>query len=208
MYFFFGYLIYNLTACVANQVDKPNAQDDSVEIAFPQLSDVDQLITEEMTAAGVPGLSACLIARTDILWCNGYGYANIESDLLVKPSTPFMLASVSKTVVATAVMQLQDRGLLDIDEPINTVLNFTVVHPQDTTPITTRMLLSHVAGINDNWSIMNDLIVEGDSPIQLGEFLEDYLTSGGQYYNENSNFVSQGVVQKKMYSNIGIALAA
>jgi CubicO group peptidase (beta-lactamase class C family) len=201
-------IYFILMSCGPNPEDIPNSQSSGLESTYPNLPQLDQLIVEEMASSRVPGLSACIVSGTQIDWCNGYGYANIAENVLVDPTTPFMIASISKTVVAAATMQLHENGTLDIDTPINSIIDFSVTHPQDTTPITTRMLLSHSAGIQDNWSVMNDLVVSGDSPIPLGEFLQDYLVVDGEYYNGQRNFVSAGVVSKSVYSNIGVALAA
>ncbi|MBM75767.1 MAG: hypothetical protein CMK59_10230 [Proteobacteria bacterium] len=178
------------------------------EFSYPELPDLDTFITEEMNNAKVPGLSACIIRNEDILWCNGYGYANIEEDRLVDSTTPFMLASVSKTFVSAAAMILVERGQLDLDAHINSILDFPVHHPHGNTDISTRMLLSHTAGIKDNWTVMGSVIVDGDSPIALGDFLEDYLTEQGSYYSSQNNFINEGVLQSRTYSNIGVALAA
>ena len=195
-------------ACKPDPTETPNAQIEEEDPSYPQLPDLDTLITEEMAAARVPGLAACIIRDEEILWCNGYGYANIEEERLVQPTTPFMLASVSKTFVAEAAMQLTENNQLDLDSSVISILDFSVLHPQDSTNITTRMLLSHTAGIKDNWSVMNDFIVPGDSPVALGDFLQDYLTEDGAHYYPLRNFISAGVTQQSTYSNIGVALAA
>jgi len=195
-------------ACKPDPTTIPNSQVEQENPTYPQLLDIDTLITEEMADARVPGLAACIIRDAEIVWCNGYGYANIEEELPVQYTTPFMLASVSKTFVAEAAMQLVENNQLDIDDSVNSILDFSVVHPEDSTNITTRMLLSHTAGIKDNWSVMNDFIVSGDSPVDLGDFLEDYLNEDGEHYNAQRNYYSSGVTQQSSYSNIGVALAA
>ena len=201
-------LLMLTVACKPNPTDTLNSQTDEESPRYPQLPDLDTLITEEMADARVPGLAACIIRDAEIVWCNGYGYANIEEKLPIQYTTPFMLASVSKTFVAEAAMQLVENNQLDLDSSVNSVLGFSVVHPEDSTNITTRMLLSHTAGIKDNWSVMNDFIVSGDSPVALGDFLEDYLSEDGEHYNANHNFYSSGITQQTSYSNIGVALAA
>jgi len=195
-------------ACTVDPEKIPNAQLDGEGNDYPSLPDLDTLITEEMADANVPGLSACITRGEETILCNGYGYANIEAEQMVSHTTPFMLASISKTFVAVATMHLQENSGFSIDDPINSILDFTVEHPDDSTAITTKMLLSHAAGIKDNWGVMNDLYADGDSPIALGDFLQDYLHVDGQYYNANRNFVNGGVNQNYQYSNIGSSLAA
>jgi CubicO group peptidase (beta-lactamase class C family) len=194
-------------ACTVDPEKIPNSQLDGGN-DYPSLPSLDTLITEEMADAKVPGLSACITRGEETIWCNGYGYANIETEQLATHTTPFMLASISKTFIAVAAMHLQENSGFSIDDPINSILGFTVEHPDDNTAITTKMLLSHAAGIDDNWGVMNDLYADGDSPIALGDFLQDYLHVDGQYYNANRNFVNGGVNQNYEYSNIGSSLAA
>jgi CubicO group peptidase (beta-lactamase class C family) len=195
-------------ACGMDPDSIPNAQVDGEENEYPRLPDLDAAITQEMASSHIPGLSACLIKGEETIWCNGYGYADIEAKRQVNRSTPFILASISKTFVAEAAMHLNENGGLPLDEPISSILPFSVVHPNDDQSISTRMLLSHTAGIKDNWSVLDSVMVEGDSQIALGDFLEGYLVEGGQRYSSRRNFIRAGVQEKSVYSNVGVALAA
>lgn len=177
------------------------------DVIYPDLPELDDIITQEMSDASIPGLSACIVNSGAVAWCNGYGFANLETGQTVTSTTPFMLASISKTVTGVALLQVVSDGLLSLDDPINDHLGFSVHHPTDSTPITARMLLGHTSGIDDNWGVMNAMIVNGDSPLALGDFMEGYLTPEGQWYDADRNFVSNGVVAVKEYSNVGAALA-
>jgi CubicO group peptidase (beta-lactamase class C family) len=116
-----------------------------------------------------------------------------------------MLSSLTKTITATALMQLYDDGLFGLHDPVNNYLNFFVVHPKyHNTDITFHMLLTHTSGIQDNFAVMP--YYQGDSPIPLGQYLEDYLTPGGIYYDPNANFTAFEPGRSYSYSNIGLAL--
>ncbi len=104
-------------------------------------------------------------------------------------------------------MHLVETGELTLDDPVGDHLDFEVDHPTDPTAITARMLMTHTAGIADNWGAMGAVIVDGDSPIALGDFLADYLVPGGEWYSASDNFVQDGVLSARQYSNIGAALA-
>lgn len=177
------------------------------EVVYPELDAVDAEITEIMSEGNVPGVSACIVKDGQTAWCSGYGYANLSTEQEVTPSTPFMLASVSKTITGVALMHVVETGAIGLDDPINDHLGFAVAHPEDDTPITARMLLSHTSGIDDNWNVLGSLVVDGDSPVALGDFMEGYLTPGGQWYNSSKNFLSAGVLAEAEYSNVGAALA-
>ncbi|MAF64838.1 MAG: serine hydrolase [Planctomycetes bacterium] len=179
----------------------------SLSPAAAQSADLDEFIIEKMRAAHVPGLSACIVKEDRMVWAGGYGYADITQGIGVTPDTLFMLASISKAVTGTALMQLWERGLFDLDEDVNSGLRFSVRNPSHPlVPITYRSLLAHVSGIKDNWAVMDSLYVQGDSPIPLGYFLREYLAPGGQWYFPGQNYYYWAPQTHFAYSNIGFAL--
>ena len=201
------FVLTTLTACTprTDEPDVPSPDEPSAP-EYPELLALNDLIEDQMEESKVSGLSACIVRNEETLWCQGFGLADREAQRPVTPQTPFMLASVSKTITGVAVMQLVESEALGLDDPINDYLDFSVEHPGDGTPITARMLMSHSAGIDDNWGAMGSVIVDGDSPIALGDFLEGYLTPGGAWYSPSLNFIDTGVLSTWHYSNIGVAL--
>jgi len=178
----------------------------SLEIADLDSAALDSFILNYMDLHHIPGLSAAVVKESDVIWSGAYGNAYFEPFVPVSDSTLFMLASVSKTITGTALMQLYDEGLLDLDDPINDYLPFEVVHPQfPNTDITFQMLLTHSSGIQDNWFVMP--YYPGDSPIPLGEYLENYLTPGGSIYSARLNFTGWEPGTGFSYCNNAVALA-
>jgi CubicO group peptidase (beta-lactamase class C family) len=170
--------------------------------------ELESFVLERMSAGKLPGVSACVVAGGQVAWARGFGLANIWRGQQVDRNTLFMLASISKTVICTAVMQAVEDGLFALDDDVDTVLPFSVrlpAHPSD--PITVRHLLTHTSGILDRWVVWDDLYVDGDSPIALGQFLQDYLVQGGQYFRQ-ANFSQRKPGEKYVYSNAGASLAA
>ena len=163
-------------------------------------------MAERMSEARVPGLSAAIISGGEVKAIGAWGLANVEDNTPVSTDTLFNLASVSKTVLATAVMMAVEDGDIDLDEDINNYLPFEVKHPYSNKAITARMLLTHTSGISDNWDVLDSLYVEGDSPIALGDFLEDYLVKGGKYYDADWNYYEDPGAMSD-YSNVGASLA-
>ncbi len=158
-----------------------------------------------MNTYSIPGLSIAVIKNQNIVWENYFGYANISDEVLVDENTMFILSSVSKTVTATALMQLFEDDLFELEDDIDNYLPFNVNHPDyPFIPITFKMLLSHTSGIQDNWGVMP--YYEGDSPLELSYYLFEYLTPGGQFYNSNLNFTNSVPGTNYSYSNIAAAL--
>jgi CubicO group peptidase (beta-lactamase class C family) len=105
-------------------------------------------LLEEMRRLHVPGVSIALIRNGKIAWTRGYGVV-YEGGPAVTPDTLFQAASISKPVTAMAALRLAERGELDLDADINTVLTTWHLPPgpgAGNTSATVRQLLSHTAG--------------------------------------------------------------
>jgi CubicO group peptidase (beta-lactamase class C family) len=171
---------------------------------------LDSIIISTMETYNIPGLSALITKYDEIVWNRNYGFANVEMNRSVEDSTLFLMASISKTITATAIMQLWEADSFDLDDNINDYLqpDFQVVnpnHPNDT--ITFKMLMTHSSSIMDNNSILNPLITCGDSPVPLDSFLINYFTPGGIYYS-SANFAGSPPGSSRIYSNAGACVLA
>ncbi len=106
-------------------------------------------------AAGVVGGSAVLVRKGAIVGRHHYGFADLAARRRVTDRTIYHWASVTKTLTAIAVLQLRDRGLLALDDPITRwVPELREIHDPDglVDSITIRMLLSHSSGLqNPTW---------------------------------------------------------
>ena len=179
---------------------------------FPMTENVhrneDQLIDfieSTMSTNSIPGISIAVVKEGSLVWNKNFGYANINDSILVDDDIMFSLASVSKTVTATALMQLWEQGYFLLDDSINDYLPFNVVHPDHPfTSITFKMLLTHTSGIKDRWSVMT--YYDGDPLLELGYFLEEYLVQGGEFYSQNACYTNFEPGTSSDYSNIGAAL--
>ena len=105
---------------------------------------VEKDVTSFMSEKNVPGLSIAIVENGALVWENGYGLADLENFVPAKAGTVYRLASVSKPITATAIMQLYERGKIDLDAPIQ---KYCPAFPQKPWPITTRELLGHLGGI-------------------------------------------------------------
>jgi CubicO group peptidase (beta-lactamase class C family) len=173
--------------------------------AYPEM---DRLIGGSLNGLRVPGIAAIAIDDGQVAYEGYFGFADMDTGQRVTAESVFYLASVSKLVVAAAVMVAHEEESLALEQPVSELLDFAVVHPDaGSSPITLHHLATHTSGIEDNWDLMEPLIVDGDSPIALGEFLEGYLTPDGEWYSERRNF-GQPPGTRAEYSNAGISLLA
>jgi len=101
-------------------------------------------LLDEMRRLHVPGVSIAVIRNGKIAWARGYGVA-FTGGPAITPATLFQAASISKSVTAMAALRLAERGELDLDADINTVLTSWAL-PPGAADVTLRQLLSHTAG--------------------------------------------------------------
>lgn len=187
----------------------------SVLFFLNQEGNVDTKLQNLMDKGNVPSLAAGIVLNDTLVWSKGYGE---QSDL----DTVYMVGSVSKVFMATAMMQLYDKGLVDLDADINDYIPFSVRNPSfPNTAITVRMLLTHSPGLATDvsnqtlWDLdadslkwSNDYLGTNftilDSRPLLGEFLDESLNPSGAYYSSD-NWASQPGT-KFEYSNAGFLL--
>lgn len=110
---------------------------------------MDKLLGREMEKHHIAGAAVCVVKNGKLFFAKGYGDADLEKGIPVDPDrTTFRIGSVTKLFTWTAVMQLAEQGKLDLNEDINTYLDFPIpdTYPQ---PITLKGLMTHTAGFED-----------------------------------------------------------
>src|SRR5690606_25090273 len=108
---------------------------------------IDRYIEEQMADCRIPGLALGIVRGDEVLYLKGYGVAD-ETNRPVTPQTPFMIASVSKTLTALAVMQLEEDALVDLDMPVSRYLSEESAALGLYQEMTVRQLLNHTAGLD------------------------------------------------------------
>ena len=98
----------------------------------------------------IPGVVFILVEGKDVVLARGYGFANLEDETPMDPDMTLMaIGSISKLFVATAVMQLVEKGQLDLHADINRYLTTFQLPETYPEPVTLTHLLSHTSGIED-----------------------------------------------------------
>jgi serine beta-lactamase-like protein LACTB len=105
---------------------------------------IEKAVSSFMSANSVPGIGAAVVLEGEPVWSAGFGMSDLEDSAPATSSTLFRLGSISKPITATAVMQLWERGKLDLDAPVQ---KYCPAFPQKEWPITSRQLLGHLGGI-------------------------------------------------------------
>ncbi len=146
----------------------------------------------------IPGLSIAVVHDQAVLWSAGFGYADVERRSPASPSTIYSICSISKLFTAIGVMQLRDRGMLGLDDPVEAHLPWFEIKQSypDSPPITVQGLLTHSSGLPR----------ESDFPYWTGpEF--DFPTREQVIERVSSQETLYPAYKYFQYSNLGLTLA-
>jgi len=131
------------------------------------------MILESMVDEMYPGVSIAVSLGGEVVWAEGFGYADLENQVPVTTDSEFRIGSVSKPFTAAAVGQLVSAGRLDVDAPVQ---EYVPSFPQKRWTVTTRQVGGHIAGIRhylgmENFSkvhyetVLDGLAIFQDSPL-------------------------------------------
>jgi len=123
------------------------AQSKSAHDIKPRPENVDAFVKHKMSANHIPGLSLAVVRRGKIIVAKGYGMANLELSVPATEKSCFLIASVTKTFTASAVMMLIEEGKVSLDDAIS---KYVPDLPDAWKVVTIRQLLNHTSGIKTN----------------------------------------------------------
>ena len=188
-----GAVLWSNFDLISHYMFETNLQ--NIDKQLQNLETLDEKIQYLMMEGNIPSLVAGIVVNDSLVWNGGYGDSSQDN--------VYLIASITKPFVATAILQLYERNLIDLDDDVNKYLLFDMRHPEyPNKPITIRMLLSHKSGLahfteGDAYScyvegekILDWLsenrglnIVRYEPYPSFAEFLEGYLTPNGPYYS-------------------------
>ena len=114
--------------------------------------DLASVVPEEMARRHLVGAVVVIVDREGVILAEGYGHADLDQQTPVRPEhTTFRAASVSKLLTTTAVVQLVERGSIDLDRELATYIEGLELPCRDGRPITPRHLLTHSAGLSEGF---------------------------------------------------------
>ena len=169
--------------------------------------DLDDFIEGQRRALRIPGLAACIVKSGRIVWSKGYGWANIAKRVPMDPDrTVQNIGSISKTVVATAVMQLWEKGRFQLDDDVNERLPFASGAPPTRTRRSPIGCCSPIVRASRTAPPTDPATPAETRGLTLEAWLKAYFTPGGRYYEKAANFHPWKPGEKQSYSNIGFGL--
>jgi len=137
----------------------------------PDVNGAERLFTAwirgQIAYRNLPGLAVGVVSGQQLVWAQGFGFADVDKKTPMTPATKFRMASHSKLFTATAIMQLRDAGKLHLDDAVSAYLPWFQIGPAsaDDPAITIEELLTHSAGLpreaGPHWSELSFPDAEG-----------------------------------------------
>ncbi len=179
----------------ADQIIDIYPQNESTESSFifpPEtLHEIREKVKNLTTNPDIPSIAVGVAIKGEIIWQEAFGYADLDNEIPATAYTKYSVASVTKPITATGVLMLADRGLVDLDEPINRYLNETKISgfAADADRATVRRVLNHTSGLPLHYHFFYD-----DFPINPPPMEESIRRYGILTYQPGERY---------LYSNIG-----
>jgi CubicO group peptidase (beta-lactamase class C family) len=166
--------IHHVKAAEFSEAATPDAAQSAHPLTADDLEDfLDRFIPEQLSKRNIAGAVIAVVHGEDVLVLKGYGFADVQRRIAMSgESTIVRPASISKLFTAIAVMQLVERGRLDLDRDVNEYVDFHIPTPEGGVPVTLRRLLTHRAGFEMH---LKDLFSAGTVPPLLDAWLPTAL---------------------------------
>jgi len=161
------------------------------------LAEFAQQLARDVDTDRIGGISAGVVVGRDLVWAQGFGWADVGRKIPAGVNTVYRVGSISKSFTAVALLQIRERGYLELDHPVGGVLPELAQlpdRPAGADPITFRHLASHTAGL------IREPRLEGAAEGPL-EFWEDQILAS---IPTTSFYAPPG--QSYRYSNIGFGI--
>ena len=101
---------------------QPNSADVTTRVTSPLLMGIKDSIESEIRSGAVPSVSVAVSRSGKVIWLQSFGWADKSKKIKAQPSTPYAIASLSKTITSTALMVLVEQGLVRLNDPVDKYL--------------------------------------------------------------------------------------
>ncbi len=194
----FAWLLFNACHSYANERinNQKMAQIDLIEFSkFNVEKFTNQTIKTAQKKLHIPGISLSIVKNGKFLFSKGYGWSDEKNRLLIMPEKcQIPVASISKALTFTALMQFVENGRISLEDSVSEILEFEDINGQYS-PITVQQLINHTAGFEE--SFFGTLLTNDDLPDpSLREYIRKFRQ---QRVRPNGEHI--------VYSNYGVSLA-
>ena len=131
-----------------------------------------QIVRAALAEQNLPGLSVAVGAGGEIVWAEGFGWANLENKVPVSPETRFRIGTASTVLTSAAVGLLLEKDRLKLDEKIQT---YVPEFPEQQWPVTLRQVMGHMAGVRSDGGDEGPLFGETcDRPVEALQHFDQH----------------------------------
>lgn len=162
---------------------------------------LDSLFTP-MSHAGTPGCAVGVFQNGAITFARGYGFANLNHDVPITPTTRFTVGSVSKQFTAASIALLVRAGKLSLDDDVRK--HIPEMNPTPT-PVQVRHLVHHTSGLRDFWELVGLAGVRYDDGYTSDDMLALAARQkglnfppGSEYRYSNTGYLAMGVIVQRV----------
>lgn len=159
-----------------------------------RFADIRSDILDFMEDEQVPSVSVAVAQHGKIIWEESFGWANREKQIKATPNTMYELASIAKVYTTTALMILKERGLINIDAPVESYLGDVKIKSfgEDASGVTLRRIIQHTSGLPMLWG--ESARIDSNIPITQKEVFNKFA------------ILAFKPGERELYSNLGIGL--
>ena len=159
---------------------------------------IDKNIEKIMKDLDAIGLGVAVVANGKIIYKNSWGYKNLETKTPLAEDDIFRIASISKSFTATSIMQLAERGLIDLDADVSDLVGFKVRNPKwPDVKITPAMLLSHTSSLSDRQGYFKMDVLDPSKNPNWEKAYYDFRP-GTKYVYCNLNYNTLGTILERV----------
>jgi D-alanyl-D-alanine carboxypeptidase len=168
-----------------------------------------QLILDDLINAGAVGTSVTVISPEGV-WSKTAGMSDLKNQIATQPCDLFRIASITKTYVAVAIMELYELNELSLDDRINAYIPERIINKiANGDMVTIKQLLNHTSGIPDytDYGYLDDLFngsIHDTSVEERLTYIFDEsadFTPGTKYQYSNTNYLLLGIILKNITSS-------
>lgn len=159
---------------------------------------IDKNIEKIMKDLDAIGLGVAVVANGKIIYKNSWGYKNLETKTPLAEDDIFRIASISKSFTATSIMQLAERGLIDLNADVSDLVGFKVRNPKwPDVKITPAMLLSHTSSLSDRQGYFKMDVLDPSKNPNWEKAYYDFRP-GTKYVYCNLNYNTLGTILERV----------
>ena len=149
-----------------------------------------RIVRASVAEQNLPGLSVAVGVGGDIVWAEGFGWADIEKQVPVAPETRFRIGTASTVLTSAAVGLLLEEGRLKLDDEIQA---YVPAFPKKAWPVTLRQVMGHLAGVPSDGGDEGSLFSQHcERPVDgLAHFAQESLRfePGTQFRNSRYGWI-------------------